>query len=227
MTSTVVSPTPPRRRWRFTIRQMLLAFFLVGAALALYREIPDMVRKVVYNDPIPLKITDRSKIQVRQIPYLPGHSFLYRVALPRGKQFDLCAGIATAEDSIPTPQQVVQLRNPSGPSEEVAEWRIHGFQTRLTKDDMESKFNVEIQRVFTMISDNEAPLTLQFTPTTLRTWVRFPGLKATDTYDDDAEIVLYREYWRDQSDETGFIENEYKPGAGLVVWIRPRPAEKK
>lgn len=227
MEPTAVTPAPPRRRWRFTIRQMLLAFFLVGVALALYREVPDMVRKAVYNDPIPLNITDRSKIQIRQIPYLPGHSFLYRVALPKGKKFELCAGVATAEESIPTPLDVVPLITQEAASQDEVEFRIHGFFTRSTPGTKERRLHVETQRTFAGFFMNDEPLTLEFTPAELAYWVRSPGIKATDTYDDDAEIVLYREYWRNQPDEARFIQKDHEPGAGLVVWIRPRPAEKK
>jgi hypothetical protein len=213
--------------WRFTIRQMLLLVFVMAVALVLYREVPDLVRKEVYNDPIPLKITDPNKIHVRQIPYLPGHSFLYRVALPKGKKYDLCAGIASAQQSIPSPIKVARLTEVEAGLKEAVEFRIHGFFTPSASDPTGKSLHIETMRCHNFRNFGGYEQTLQvdipFSPAV--TFVRAPGFKETDTYNSDDEVVLYREFWRDEADEMPRIKDEHSPGRGLVVWIRERPEE--
>jgi len=207
---------------------MLLAVVAVGIGLFLYRELPDMVRKRVYNDPVPLVVTDKTKIQIRQVPYAPGGHFLYRLYLPRDHRFEICLAEAGETDTLPLPQEVHQLLPfPEGDGRGV-EWRISGARFYIDQANGQERFDVKVERYDGFGSMLENPQSITFTRPkkyTTGAQIRRHGFGLTETLSPDEPVLLFREVWSDSP--VPFMRDAFPPGPGIVVWIRPAPVQKK
>ena len=219
----VAAPPPPKRRWRFSIRQLLLSIVAIAVALVLYREVPDMVRRQVYNDPLPLVVGDKRQIHVRQMPYLPMRHFACRVYLPTDKEYEICIGFPGEGETFPTPTSSQVIGTQPGRDE----GKIVGFTAPGSTQD-NTKFIVQVDTCSGPASVSSPPLEVEIAShagneTTYRT----VGIRATDSFSGNERVILYRRFWQAQNADSQPYRTIHSPGTGFIVWIQPKSLEKK
>jgi len=206
-----------------------VAIGLVALGLFLYREVPEMVRRQIYNDPVPLIVSDKSKVHLRQVAYLPMTQFAYRTFLPADVPYEICVGVSSQDEMFPEPIEVRRLEMDSS----TREIMITGtcFQPLDTKAE-EKTFLIEMERRASFISWNDPRIltTIPMKGMTSGSTARQVGFAATQSFTGDQPIVLYRQLWRKKGStgDSGISSTDFqKPGKGLIVWLRPEISKPK
>lgn len=217
-TSQNPQPAVPPSRWRFSIRQLLLLMAVIAVALFAYREVPDMFRRTVNNDPMPLIVTNKNLIHVRQIHYLPMNHFAYRVYLPAGKKYELCTAFSNETEAFAEPELIQNLATTLD-----GELLIMGSIIAGQNQD-ERQLIVEIENRSGGFSVNFPTKQLTYKQPPVKQNHRPTGFRGTAHLPPDEQVILFRQFWGEFDNAAPVFRIEpAAAGLGLMVWIRPKP----
>ncbi|WP_254511349.1 hypothetical protein [Anatilimnocola floriformis] len=200
---------------------MLLAIVVIAVALVLYREVPDIVRRQIYNDPVPLVVGDKNLIHVRQMPYLPSQHFVYRVYLPTDRDFEVCVGAPGEGEAFPVPSATMSI--PAQPDRK--EVKIIGLTCPADPEGLTQKFFIEAE---SYLGPHYRPIQVPLQRSQSSRIFRRVGVRTTESCPADQRVVLLRLFSRDAADLNAPLPNlnEFSAGKGFIVWIQPKSNEK-
>ena len=219
----------PRKRWRFSIRQLLIVIAVIAVALFVYREVPEMIRRQVYNDPVPLIVGNPSRLHVRQILNLPSNQFAFRLHLPVDQPYEVCIGFSNADESVPEAATVKLINEyySRPPKERYSrnEWYITGLINASDTDAENDRVLVQVEPYFS----TGRPMTFEYERVRGAEFYQVSrklGARSTESFAADQELIFYRTFTPLKSDGGEDFRDPHSPGRGLVVWIRPAQAKK-